>query len=64
MQAERAAFSINEIAYQVGVGRNKIYDAIADNELQTIKVGRRRLITFAQRDRWIKRLEEKSGGAA
>jgi excisionase family DNA binding protein len=35
---------INEAAKSIGVGRSTIYKLIAEGQLQTIKIGRRRLV--------------------
>ena len=54
----RMAHSIEEAAEITNVGRTKIYEAIRNNELRTLKVGRRRLVrTEALRD-WLRRLEQ------
>jgi excisionase family DNA binding protein len=43
----RAAYSIDEVAVSVGVGRDAIYKAIRDKRLQAKKIGPRRTIITA-----------------
>jgi excisionase family DNA binding protein len=42
---EKLAYQINEAVEASGLGRTTLYAAIAAGELETIKVGTRRLIT-------------------
>jgi excisionase family DNA binding protein len=37
--------SVEEAARELGIGRTLVYDLIAKGELQSIKVGRRRLVS-------------------
>ena len=49
MQPEgRAAYSVDEIAAMLGCSRDLIYDLLRTKRLNSIKVGRRRLITKDQ----------------
>lgn len=41
---ERLAFSINETARALSIGRTSVYVMIADGRLETFKLGRRTLI--------------------
>lgn len=41
---ERLAYSINETASALGLGRTSIYAMIADGRLEAFKLGRRTLI--------------------
>jgi excisionase family DNA binding protein len=41
---ETIAASINDTAKALGLGRTKIYELIAQKKLETIKIGRRRLV--------------------
>ena len=42
--SQKEAFSISEVCAAVGIGRSKIYEAIAKGQLKARKVGRRTLI--------------------
>jgi excisionase family DNA binding protein len=42
---EKMAFSVEEAAMRSSLGRDKIYEAIRNNELEARKSGRRTLIT-------------------
>ena len=44
-KSEKMAFSVEEAAMLASLGRDKIYKAIRDNELEARKSGRRTLIT-------------------
>ena len=41
---DRLAYSINETARLLSMGRTSIYAMIADNRLETLKLGRRTLV--------------------
>jgi excisionase family DNA binding protein len=40
----------------LGIGKTKLYDLIADGELETVKVGRRTLIVQASIDAFFERI--------
>jgi len=44
-EVERRAWSLDEWGAMYGLGRNSVYNLIAEGKLPTIKVGRRRLVT-------------------
>ena len=44
-KSEKMAFSVEEAAMLASLGRDKIYKAIHDNELEARKSGQRTLIT-------------------
>ena len=50
-----ALISINEAAVELGVGRTKTYELIDDGDLETINIGRRRLIVHSSIGRLIER---------
>jgi excisionase family DNA binding protein len=43
-QNEPMACSINDTKRKLGIGRTKVYDLIRNRELETIKIGTRRLV--------------------
>jgi len=51
------AVSVAEAAKIVGLGRTKVYAAIADGTLPTVKIGRRRLVRIEALNQWLKDLE-------
>lgn len=42
---EKMAFTVNEAAMRVNLGRDSIYNAIRERKLAAVKAGRRTLIT-------------------
>jgi len=54
----KRAYTIDEHCEMWSYGRNTAYNEIARGELETIKVGRRRLITEEQEERYRKRKEK------
>ena len=59
---DRAAYSIDEWRARYGLGRNTVYDLIANGRLKTSKIGRRRIITI-QQDQDFRELIEREGAA-
>ena len=53
-----ALVSIKKGADELGVGRTKTYELIDNGELETVKIGRRRLIVHASIGRLIARLAQ------
>jgi len=53
----RLSFNIQEAVAATGLNRNALYRAIAANELQTFKVGKRRLVTARALQEFIDRKE-------
>ena len=47
------AYSVVDAAYQLGISRSGLYELIADGELETIQIGRRRLVPTAALDRLV-----------
>ncbi len=54
-------YSVPEFLEKWGIGRNTFYKELANGNLVTIKVGRRRLVTQRAEREWIK-AKEKQGG--
>jgi len=44
---ERLAYSVEEVAEQLGLSRSLVYDLMNEGRLAYIKAGRRRIITAA-----------------
>jgi excisionase family DNA binding protein len=49
--------SINEATTVLGIGRTKTYDLIASWQLDTVKIGRRRLVSVKISEAFAKRLQ-------
>ena len=47
------ACSVEEAADALGIGRTLVFQLLRSGELQSIRVGRRRLIPIAVLDRWL-----------
>jgi hypothetical protein len=54
-------YSVAEFIKRWGIGRNTFYKELANGNLVTIKIGRRRLVTLRAEREWIK-AKEKQGG--
>jgi excisionase family DNA binding protein len=53
---EKMAFSVNEAAMRAGLGRDGIYGAIRNGQLEARKAGRRTLITADALRRYLDKL--------
>jgi predicted DNA-binding protein YlxM (UPF0122 family) len=53
----KRAFSIPEFADRWSIGRNSVYNEIARGELESVKIGNRRVITAEQEEKYRKRKE-------
>ncbi len=53
----RELFSVLEVAERLGISRAEVAREIARGKLESIKLGRRRLVSRAQLDRYIISLE-------
>jgi excisionase family DNA binding protein len=56
VHADRLAYSIPEAARALGLSRDVIYDEIRAGRLESLKVGRRRIITRKHIDEFLMRL--------
>ena len=54
-QAERLAYSVDEVAQITGLSRDLLYDQMRTGRLGYIKVGRRRIITRQHLDAFLAR---------
>ena len=51
---------VTEAAAILGIGRSMLYQLMAAGEIQTVKIGRRTLVTQAELERYVQRLIEES----
>ena len=63
-QAEVIAYSVNDAARILGIGRTTLYGEIKAKRLPAIKVGRRTLIRRKDAEEWIDSHSEMIEGAA
>ena len=56
----KLAWSIPDFAELHGISESKVWDELSNNELESMSVGDRRLITPEQRARWIERKAERA----
>ena len=52
-QIPKFNFSIPEACHAAGVGRSTLYEAIAAGELETLKIGKRRLVPDDALRTWL-----------
>lgn len=55
----KRALTIQEFADRWSIGRNSVYNAIARGELHSVKIGKRRVITLEQEERFRELMEKK-----
>src|SRR4051794_38611707 len=58
--SEPEASSIAQSAFMAGVSRTKLYEALADGSLPSLKIGRRRLVRRDALKAWLAGLEQQS----
>jgi len=58
---EPLVLSVEACARVTGLGRTKLYEALATGELPSLKIGRRRLIRVATLEAWLASLERQAG---
>ncbi|MBB3040974.1 helix-turn-helix domain-containing protein [Nocardioides soli] len=54
--SERLLYSLEDAAKQLSVGKRKVEELVAADELETVKIGRRRLVPSEALDDYIERL--------
>ncbi len=52
----KAALSIDEVAFEIGVCRDGIYTAIKESRLRAVKHGRRTLVLLTDLEEYLRRL--------
>jgi len=55
------AYSVKEFLRRWGIGRTTFYKELANGNLKTIKIGKRRLVTLRGEREWIKAKEKLAG---
>ena len=55
------AYSVKEFLRRWGIGRTTFYKELANGNLKTIKIGKRRLVTLRGELEWIKAKEKLAG---
>jgi excisionase family DNA binding protein len=50
---DKLGYSVEEGAEITGLGRSKMYELLASNEVESVKVGRRRIIPAAALQRFM-----------
>ena len=53
---QRLAVAPAEAARALGLGRTKLYELIATNEIASFKIGSRRLIRVSDIEAWLERM--------
>lgn len=54
----RAALSVEEAATALGIGRTYVFELIKDGTLETVKLGRRRLVPMKAVDALLARMKK------
>ena len=62
--ATKLLLSIPEAMASTSLGRTKIYELIGNGALETVTLGRRRMIPAAALNEWVERLRRKCSGRA
>ncbi len=57
MTNDRKAVSVDEACIYIGIKRTKFYELIAAESIETVKIGRRRLVLLDSLDRFISGLK-------
>lgn len=62
--SSRLAFSIDQLAKAVSIGRTRIYQEIKTGRLRPLKCGRRTLVPATEVQRWLEELANADAAAA
>jgi excisionase family DNA binding protein len=62
--ADRLLYSVDEAADLLGIGRTFMFRLIATGEIDSLKIGRRRMIPSEALERYIERLRSASAAVA
>jgi excisionase family DNA binding protein len=58
---ERLLYPLTEAAELLGIGRTLLYEELAHDRIETVTVGRRRLIPRQALEAYVERLRESNG---
>ena len=58
---QKAFLSVPEFMATTGLGRTKTYELIGSGDLETVTVGRRRMVPAEALQDWVARLRTQSG---
>lgn len=61
---QKLSYTVEEAVAATGFARSRIYQAIGDGTLRTIKAGRRRMVSRKALEDFIAKLERESAGRA
>lgn len=56
----KRALTIEDFAERWSIGRNSVYNAIARGDLQSVKIGKRRVITLEQEEAFRQLMEKRT----
>lgn len=62
--SQRLSYNVEEALAATGLNRNALYRAISAGQLQTFKVGKRRMVSVRALQEFIERKEKEAGLAA
>ncbi len=62
MASDKLAYSVDQAAEQLGIGRTLAYDLIRDGRLRSLKLGNRRLVARVDLEAFVEKL--RNGQAA
>ena len=64
LNAGKLAYSMNEAAAALGMTRSRLYDAISAGEVDSYKLGRRRMFSRRALEDYVRRMEAEARAAA
>jgi len=56
------SYGVDDVVRSTNLSRSRVYLAISSGELRSFKAGKRRMVTAAALQEWIKSLEQASQG--
>lgn len=62
--AEPLLISVNEALAATGLGRTKLFELMAENKIESVRVGSRRLLPYASISDFVERLREEARAEA
>ena len=61
---QSVAIPIPKACERIGISRSKLYEMLNKREIQSVKIGRRRLVRVADLDRWLESLPSQTPAEA